>query len=511
MLLIFLPTSKTEQDYFAQYTLDTDLKKRAVNGAGFAVFSRISTYGIQLVGTFILARMLRPEDFGLVAMITVISGILIEFGTLRLADATIQREEINHHQISTLFWINFSACLLLALVLIACSPLIQSFYSEPRLRLITYVIALGFVFSGSYTQHLALLQRKLEFLKILKMEVSATLISTCFAISIALIGGKYWAIVGRQVILTVTMAIGAWHHCKWRPGLPRYDSQIGSMLKFGMNSFGNYFMSYLTRNIDKLLIGKLYNPQLLGYYERAYHLFVMPVNQLSYPLTSVAVATLSRVNKSPDEFKAYYFKSILILGFLGMLLSTILTCIGNDIIILLLGDQWTKAGQVFTMFAPSIGIMLIYATHGWLHLSLGNSNKWFRWSLFASIVSLVSILIGLKYGITGVALGYTISCYILIGPGLSYAGSPIGIRFRMILKIIWRFLAAGLLTGILWWYLIHNVSSIFQHYLEFHILIRVLMTVLFCCFIYLISIIILYASLSPIIQVYFFLKSLFRK
>ncbi|MCD4678102.1 MAG: oligosaccharide flippase family protein, partial [Desulfobacula sp.] len=133
-------TSKAE-NYFATEHLKSNLRNLAVRGAGAVISSRLITYFIQMIGTVMLARLLTPRDFGLVGMVTVFSAILVEFGILRLADATIQKEEINHNQISTLLWLNMVLCVVIALIIIGLSPLIVGFYKEPKLKLIIFVIA----------------------------------------------------------------------------------------------------------------------------------------------------------------------------------------------------------------------------------------------------------------------------------------------------------------------------------------------------------------------------------
>ncbi|MCD6356668.1 MAG: lipopolysaccharide biosynthesis protein, partial [Anaerolineaceae bacterium] len=460
----------------------------------------ISTYCIQMIGTIVLARLLIPDDFGLVAMVTVFSAILIEFGILRLTDATIQREKINHKQISTLFWINFILCTALALLLMVLSPVIAGFYKEPRLQSITIAISLGFVFTGLSTQHLALLQRNMEFHKFAANQIFATTISTVVAIILALQGWKYWAIVARQITLPMVIAAGAWLLCRWRPGLPSSNSGVWPMLKFGLNNLGNYTTSYLTRSLDKLLLGWQYGAQALGHYDRAYQLFVMPVNQLTYPLTSVAVATLSRLCNEPERYRTYYLKAVSMIAFVGMGLSMILTLIGNDFILLLLGPQWTKAGRIFTVFGPGIGIMLVYGTHGWLHLSLGRPDRWFRWGIFALIITALLFVIGLPFGPLGVAVAYTVSFYVLIGPGLWYAGSPIELKVSAILSVTWKYFLAALISGLLSWYILYNFEFTSNAFSNSSLLLRLFISSALCTSIYLLFVIVIYQNTKPISQ-----------
>lgn len=493
-------TKSAHDKYFSTDHLRSNLKQKAVKGAGATVFTRIAVYGSQLAGTMVLARLLIPGDFGLVAMVTVFANILIEFGILRLAEATIQKEEINHQQISTLFWINVALCATLAVLLVAVSSLVAWFYQEPRLEAITMVIASGFVFTGLSIQHMALLQRNMEFYKIAATNITASIVTDIIAIILAWQGSGYWALVARRIGLPIASAAGLWFLCRWRPGLPSTNAGVWPMLKFGINSLGNYTMDYFCRSLDKILLGWRYGTQSLGHYDRAYHLFVLPVNQLSYPLTSVAVATLSRLQSEPEKYRQYYLNAVTILAFIGMLLSALLTLIGKDFILLLLGPQWDQAGKIFSFFGPGIGIMLIYGTNGWLHLSLGRADRWFRWGIIAFVTTAVFFVIGLPFGGVGIAVAYVASFYVLIVPGLLYAGNPVNLKLSSLVSVVWKYFVSALVAGILCWFLFYLFESTSNIFINLNAISRISVSLFLCTFLYLLLIVAFYRSTKPISQ-----------
>jgi O-antigen/teichoic acid export membrane protein len=495
--------------YFNTDHLRPNLKQRAIKGSGATVFTRISVYGSQLIGTMILARLLIPGDFGLVAMVTVFANILIEFGILRLADATIQREQINHQQISTLFWINVTLCTALSVFLVAVSSLVAFFYQEPRLTAITMVIAIGFIFTGVSIQHMALLQRNMEFYKIAAINITSTIFVDITAVVLAWQGCGYWALVARRLGIPVSTAVGLWILCKWRPGPPSNIADVWPMLKFGINSLGNYTMDYLSRSLDKVLLGWRYDTQTLGYYERAYHLFVLPVNQLSYPLTSVVVATLSRLNSEPEKFRNYYLNAVAILAFIGMLLSVNMTMIGKDLILLLLGSQWEKAGQIFSLFGPGIGIMLIYGTNGWLHLSLGRPDRWFRWGVIAFVTTAIFFVIGLTFGGLGIAIAYVASFYVLIVPCLLYAGRPINLKLYSLVSAIWKYFVAALVTALICWVFLYLFGITSSIYVGLNTITKILVSIFLSTSLYLLLVVALYRSTKPISKFVSLLRDMF--
>jgi len=184
------------------------------------------------------------------------------------------------------------------------------------------------------------------------------------------------------------------------------------------------------------------------------------------------------------------------LALVGMPLSAILTLTGKDILLLLLGPQWGKAGEIFTVFGPAIGITLIYGTHGWLHLSLGRADRWLRWGTIELITCAAGFVIGLPFGAIGVAVAYTASFYLLIAPGLWYAGRPVGITFSIVISAIWKYCLSALAAGILTWFLLYRVDMIAHVFAEFNIFFRVLALAVVCLLLYVASGVLFFGNLK---------------
>jgi O-antigen/teichoic acid export membrane protein len=480
--------------------LKTDLRKHAVKGAGATVFSNVSDYAIQMIATIVLARLLKPEDFGLVAMVTAFSILFQNFGMRGFTEATIQSEEIDHRKVSTLFWIHIGISVALGLGFVAFSPVLAWLYKEPRLIWIAVAISANFLLFALATQHMALLTRNMQLWRVAGVEIGANILSVVVAISFALYGGGYWSLVARRVSIPLGWVILAWLLCRWVPGMPARGTGVNKMVKFGMNTYGNFMVNYVTRNMDKVLIGLRHGTTSLGFYDRAYYLFVMPVNQLSYPLTNVAVSALSKLQDDVEQFKNYYLKSLSILAFIGMPLSAVLTLIGRDFIHLLLGPQWGMAGDVFTFFGPGIGIMLIYGTHGWLHLSLGKADRWFRWGILELVVTAAFFMAGLPFGASGVAVAYVLSIFVLSGPGLWYAGRPISLSISSIIATIWKYFAAAVAAGLICWHLLYNHALTSGAYAQLNVVVRIFLSTALCSVVYLLLIILIHRGFEPISQ-----------
>src|SRR5207249_3670253 len=178
-----------------------------------------------------------------------------------------------------------------------------------------------------------------------------------------------------------------------------------------------------------------------------YDLVVLPTNQLSVPLTSIAVSTLSRLTGDFIQYRRYYLSALSLLAFMGMGVGADLTLVGKDLVLLLLGPQWEESGRIFTFFGPGIGIMLLYYTHGWIHLSIGRADRWFRWVAVEFTVTGLLFLLGLPWGPVGVAMAWTISFWILLVPAFWYAGRPINFGIAPVVGAIWKYVLASLLAS----------------------------------------------------------------
>ena len=490
-----------QREFFSTDHLNTDLKKRAVRGGGISVIARSADFIIQLAGTMLLARILSPEDFGLVAMVTTVTGFFLIFKDLGLTEATIQSEKINHEQISTLFWINIGFSILVAVAVSCCAPIIAHFYGEPRLKLITVASSLSFVFAGFTTQHVALLRRQMHFTHIAIIEILASLGSLGVTIIFALYGAGYWSLVARPLILAFMMGAGVWVACGWRPGLPVRHAGVRGMIAFGANALGYYCINYFSRNLDKALVGWRSGAGVLGFYTKAYYLFVVPINQFSIPLHGVAVTTLTKLKGDPERFRKFYMRALVAISFVGMPLSTFLAAMGRELILLLLGPKWEPATEIFMVFGLSAGIQIIYATKSWLHVALGRTDRWLRWGLMATVVTALFFFMGIPFGAVGVAVGYTVSLYLLTIPAILYAGKPAGFSIGYILSGIWRYYVAAAGAGILCWTFAQKV------------VIMQLIVKIAACFgvftlVYLIILILLYQGIAPISHFYDILQSM---
>src|SRR6266404_5383277 len=317
--------------YFEDHRESKDLGRLALRGGIVSVAMQYSNGALQIVAAIVLARLLAPEDFGLVAIVTVLTSfapLLIDFG---LGDATTQRSKITRSQVSSLFWLSSGIGLAIALVVAACSPLIAWIYREPRLEPIALYTAITFVLWGASNQHLALLRRTMRFGTIARIQVSGTLAGIVVAILMALCGYGYWALVLRPIVSALWVAFGAWFLCCWRPGFPVFDPEVQSMVRFGLHVVGFSVTYTLARAVDRIGLSLFYRPDVVGYYQNATTLYENSIFSVLIQLHTVGSAALSKLQSNPAALRQKYEAALSALAFFVMPTAAILSVTAEDV------------------------------------------------------------------------------------------------------------------------------------------------------------------------------------
>ncbi len=395
-------------DAFGTGHLEADLKGRSVRGGLVTLTSQGTQFFIQSIATVVLARLLTPSDFGLVAMVTAVTGLASAFADLGLSEATIQCKEITHDQVNALFWINVAIGIGLMLVTIALAPVLARLYREPRLVHITLLLSFTFIISGLRVQPDALLRRQMRFSSLAIRDVASYALAVPLAITMALRGAGYWALVALPMTLNLTGMLLSWLMVNWRPGLPRRTANVRSMVVFGRNVALSYLLFVVNRSADNVLIGWYWGAAPLGLYSRAYNLLMLPVRQLNGPAASVAVPAFSRIQGDSERFARYYLRAISLIGWICAPLFGFLFVAAEPVIVLVLGAQWRGAAPVFQILVISALGQLLLESTVWLLVSRGQSDRLLKLLLIVSPIIIGSFVIGLPFGIKGVALSYSL-------------------------------------------------------------------------------------------------------
>jgi O-antigen/teichoic acid export membrane protein len=434
--------------YFQTDHLKANLKGKSVRGGAITVIGQVSKFSLRMVSLIILARLLAPEDYGLIGMVTVVLGFVNLFKDLGLSVATVQAPELNHRQVSTMFWINMAISVAIMLVTIALAPAIAWFYKEPRLIEITLVLAIGFIFGGLSVQHQALLRRQMRFKDLAIIEIVSMFLGVIAAIVSAWYGAAYWSLVILQLIGQVTTAAGVWLLCGWRPGLPIRGSGIRPMLAIGGNYTGFMILNYLSTNLDNVLIGSSLGAVPLGLYNRAYQLLLMPLQQISIPIKNVAIPTLSHLQTDIERYCSYYQKALLLMTTFAMPLVAFTFVSADQLILVMMGEKWLDIVPIFRVLSVAAFLNTFSMASGWAFISFGRTDRQFHWSIIASVLTTLSFLIGIRWGAIGVAAGFSISRLIIQPAEIVYCYRGLPLRFRDLAITLSRPITASIGAGV---------------------------------------------------------------
>ena len=385
------------------------LGQRAARGALVTIGAQGARMVIQFASVVVLSRLLSPHDYGLVAMVLAIIGvgeILRDFG---LSSAAVQAQSLSTAQRTTLFWLNTAIGLALAVIVVAAAPLIAAFYDSPQLVDVARALAPTFLLNGMATQYRASLVRDLRFASLARVDITAAATSLAIAITAALAGLGYWALVAQQLgqalVLFGLLALAA----RWLPGLPRRSTEVRGLVTFGGNVVASQLIGYVANNIDSVVIGARFGAAPLGIYSRAFQLLMTPLNQVRSPLTSVALPVLSRLSDDAARFSRFVELGQLALGYtlvagLGVVIGT-----AEPLTVLLLGDQWLEAAPILRLLAIAATFQTLAFVGYWVYLARDLTRDLVRFSLVSAIIRIACILVGSQWGPLGVAWGYAIA------------------------------------------------------------------------------------------------------
>ena len=398
--------ARDENRHFRTDHLNADLGGRSMRGGAVTLASQGVKFVMSMVATVVLARLLTPQDYGLIGMVAIVINFVSMFQYLGLSTATIRWAELDHQQVSTLFWLNMALSTAIMLVTLASAPLVAWFYGEPRLIWITVGYAISILFTGLYIQHEAILSRQMRFAAIAIIEIASILIGFAAAITAAWFGAGYWALLLNQFVMTLVTVAGTWLACRWRPGLPVRGSGVRSILSFGGSLTGFNVTTFFARNLDNALIGKFWGAHQLGVYSRAYQMLLMPMQQINAPLVAVTLPALSRLVDSPNRYRTAYLKILEKIAIVSMPGVVFMIATSDWLILFLLGPQWSGTARIFALLGLAAVIQPVTRTALWLFTTQGRGREIFNWGVMSGIIAVVSIITGLRWGATGVAAAY---------------------------------------------------------------------------------------------------------
>ena len=425
--------------YLSTDHLQSDLGRRSIRGGTVTIAAQGIKVVFQFAAVVVLARLLEPVDFGRFAMVGTVLAMLELFKDLGLSTATVQRPDISHRQISTLFWLNTGLGCCAALLTAALAPVLAWLYGEPVLLEITPAVALAFVFTGLSVQHLALLRRQMQFGTVATVQICAEVIAISTSIALAIMGFGLWVLVLQRIVWAVVLAVGAWLACRWQPGLPGRYADVRDFVSFGANATGAMTVGHVAANLDKVLIGWYWGASTLGFYDRAQRIAQLPIQNLNAPLATVALAALSRLTDQPARYRTAFITAVERLGLVMVPIAVVLITVSDLAVVLVLGPQWADAAPILAWMGVALLYMPVTYSLSWLYLSQDRTPEMLRAGMLNAALTLAALFAGLPFGASGVAASYALSGAIVRGPILFWLvgrQGPIGLEDLLRLLIL---------------------------------------------------------------------------
>lgn len=395
-----------------------NLKGKTIRSGIIKIGAQGINFFLRIGSLMILARLLDPKDFGLVGMVTVVTGVFGLFKEAGLSMVTIQRPTITNEEVSTLFWLNMLVGLILGVLSLATAPILAIFYQEPALFWVTAALGTGFIFNAAGVQHAALLVRDMRFGTLSVVETISQLGSTLIGIVMALSGYGYWALVAMTVIQPVLSTTMVWATTPWVPGMPHRSVEIGPMMRFGGTATLNALVGYVAYNLEKVLLGRFWGAEALGIYGRAYQLLSIPSDNLISAVGNLMFGSLSRIQNDPGRVKKYFLTMYSLL--LSLTIPSTLACVlfADDIVFLILGQKWKDVVPLFRLLAPAILAFALINPLYWLSMSIGMAGRCLRINMVLAPLMITAYAMGLPYGLSGVAIAYSAVMTLWVVPHL---------------------------------------------------------------------------------------------
>lgn len=365
----------------------------------------------QVLSVIVLSRLLSPQDFGIVAMCAPVLAFIALFQDFGLTQATVQKRAVTHDDVNYLFWINIAVSVGLACLMMGAAPLVAAFYGEQRVGPLIAAMALPIVAYGLGAQHLALLNRRMDFGRLAIIEIASAVAGFCAAVAWAVIDRSYWALYAGTLMSAILPTVCYWASSRWVPGLPRKSEGAGALLNFGAGITGFNFANFFARNLDNILIGRYWGNAELGLYDRAYKLLLFPLSQVTNPLSKVMVPALSRLAAEPDRYRSAYLRVMPLMLVVALPGVAAAIAIADMLIPFVLGEQWRQSSDIFRALGFAGLLQPLNNPAGWLFISQGRSGEFMRWGIVTAVTSALAFVIGLPHGALGVAVLYAASEY----------------------------------------------------------------------------------------------------
>ncbi len=432
--------------------MSDQFKAAVVRGVGW---SAAQTWGIRLI-TFIvfpiLARILGPEAYGLIALAGVFLTVLDIFSDVSFGAAIEQRQDLEPEHLDAVFWAFLVLGVALTAVSMVVAPFIAAFFDEPVLTSVIRWLSLGFLLQMVSGVQTSILRRDLRMGTLAGVTTAATVVGAAVGITMALLGYGVWSIVGQRLVLRVLSVALIWWQSGWQPRLRFSWPHLRDVLGFGMSMMGNRVLHYLNRQFDQLLIGRVLGKVDLGYYFTASRLYSLVSHMLIGAISQVAMPAMARLQADPPRFRRAYVKACRYICLVAMPVFAGLSLLAEEFILVLTGPDWHASIPALQVLALVGIVHSIQYVNGAAVMALGRADLRLLTQVIHSVINVVGFLLVVRHGFVAVAMAYTVRAWLLLPLDLALGRYLGAVSLRALGASLWpQAIATIAMTAAIWW------------------------------------------------------------
>lgn len=429
----------------------SSIKDKTIKGVIWGSINNFSNQGIQFIISVILARLLTPQEFGLVGMLTIFITISDSFINSGLGSALIRKKDCTKEDYSTVFYFNLIVGLFFYFVLFFSSNAIAQFFNEPQLESLVKVLGLILIINAFTIIQGTIITKRVDFKLYAKISVIAGTCSGFIAIILAIYGFGVWSLVARSIAYSGLHSLLLWYWNSWRPSLIFSKSSFKDLFGFGVNLLGSSIIGKLSQNLNTLVIGKFFSAAELGFYTRADSFKNIPSQNINTIISKVSYPILSQIKDEPERLKNAYRNLILVVTFLSFILMSGLAAVAEPFIITLIGEKWRSSILFLQMLCvPGMLYPLQALNLNMLNVQ-GKSNLYLRLTIIKSLLRIPFIIFGILMGINYLVGGMIVLALIEYYINSYYSGRFINYSIKeQLIDILPTLLLSFLMFFLVW-------------------------------------------------------------
>lgn len=413
------------------------LTHKTASGVAWITGFQVARQLLQVVSVSVLARKVPPAAYGLVAMAALVTNFLENVRDAGIGTALVREREVSQELAATVFWLSCGLGVVVTVLVVAVSFPAAGFFHEPQVATILQFLSLSFFLGAISVVPTAMLNRAMAFRKVALAQTAGAVCGTTVAVVVALAGGKVWSLVSGTITISLATTVAIWLSSPLKVRAIFRPADTRHILRFGFNLSGFNVLNYFSRNADNLLVGRFLGSIPLGYYQMGYMLMSYPIQNLASVIAQVVYPALSQFHDDHERFRAAYMRACRLIGLFTFPLMMGLMVTAQPFVRVLLGTKWIPVTSLLLVFAPLGAAQSIYTTVGLIYNTQGRPGLQFRWAMFASPMYVLSFVVGLRWGIVGVAFCYACVWTLLMVPSFLIPFRLVQLSGMTFLRTLW--------------------------------------------------------------------------